>query len=118
MSAFIITVPTPNVSVTAVSIQTVGQSLILQCEVITVRNITGRVDIVWSTNGTIVNTTRVTATIMDYLLVYRDYYTISELNTYDDGVMYECRLAVRGGSALRASDTVSLDVTGKYFTET
>ena len=45
-------VPTPTVSVTAPKNQMVGQSLIVQCEVTTVRGITSRVDIVWSSDGT------------------------------------------------------------------
>ena len=46
-------VPIPTVSVTALNTQTVGQSLTLQCEVTTVRGITSRVDIVWSSGGSI-----------------------------------------------------------------
>ena len=38
---------------TAPNTQTVGQSLTLQCEVTTVRGITSRVDIVWSSDGTV-----------------------------------------------------------------
>ena len=48
-----ILVPTSTVSVTAPNTQTVGQSLTLQCEVTTVRGITSRVDIVWSSDGTV-----------------------------------------------------------------
>ena len=71
-------VPTPTVSVTAPNTQTVGQSLTLQCEVTTVRGITSRVDIMWSSDGTTlrrINDT--TAITMDNSLVYTDSYTIS-----------------------------------------
>ena len=44
-------VPFPyEVDVTAPATQTVGQSLVLRCSVITVRGITNRVDTVWSSN--------------------------------------------------------------------
>ena len=38
-------------TVTALNIQTVGQSLTLECTVTAVRGITSRVDIIWSRNG-------------------------------------------------------------------
>ena len=41
-------VPTPTMSVTVLNTQIVGQSVTLQCEVTTVRDITSRMDIVWS----------------------------------------------------------------------
>ena len=44
--------------------------------------------------------------------MYRDAYTITQLNTSDDGVVYECRMAIQG---VRAHDTVRLNVTGGYF---
>ena len=82
------------------------------------RGIISNVDIVWRRDGTVVNTTRVTATTtMDSLLVYRDCYTISPLSTSDDGVEYRCSLIVREGSGVNADDALSLDVTGEFFTE-
>ena len=95
-----------------------GQSLTLQCSGTTVRGITSRVDIVWRHSDTIINTTRVTATAIGNLLVFRDYYTISQLSTSDDGVMYECRVVIHVDPRVRVTDSVSLDVIGKYFTET
>lgn len=77
------------------------------------RGITSSVNIVWRRNGTLVNTTRVTATIMDSFLVYTDHYTISPVSTFDDGVKYSCRLVVHGGSRIIADDVLSLDVTGE-----
>ena len=82
------------------------------------RGITSIVDIVWRRDGSTVNTTRVTATAMGNSLVFRDYYTVSQLRTSDDGVMYECRVVIHVYPIVRAADSVSLDVTGKYFTET
>ena len=58
--------------------------LILQCEVTTVRGITSRVDIVWS-SGTIFEwMNNVSSTTMGNSLVYTDYYTVSQLSTTDD----------------------------------
>ena len=52
---------------------------------------------------------------MDNLLVYRDSYSISQLSTSDDGVMYECVLIVRGNSWVRVKDNITLDVTGELL---
>ena len=80
------------------------------------RGITSRVYIVWRRDNTTVNTTHVTATTTrGNLLVYRDSYTITQLSTSDDGVVYECGLAIQTSSGIRAHDTVRLDVTGEYF---
>ena len=110
-----ITVPTSNVSVTVPNIQTVGQSLTLQCEVTTVRGITSRVDIVWSSDGTAlrrINDT--TATTTNNSLVYTDSYTISQLNTTDDGRVIHCEVVINISPLVMASDSITLDVTGKF----
>jgi len=106
--------------VTAPSTQTVGQSLTLQCSGTTVRGINSNVDVVWRRDSRLFSITRVIATTMDNSLVYNDSYTISQLNTTDDGVTYVCRLVVREGeqergSQVRVDDIVILDVTGECF---
>ena len=80
------------------------------------RGITSDVDIVWRHDDTIVkNATRVTPTnIMDNLLVYEDLYTISQLSISDNNAVYECRVVVRTYPQRAATDTIILDVTGKY----
>ena len=109
-----ILVPTFTVSVTAPNTQTVGQSLTLQCEVTTVRGITSRVDIVWSSDGTELNRTEnITATTMDNSLVYTDSYNISQLNTTDDGRVIQCKVVINTSPSVMASDNIPLDVTGK-----
>ena len=110
------TVPVPTVSITAPNNQTLGQSLRLECNGTTVRGV-NRVDIVWIRDGTVVKfNTRVRATTtINNLLVYRVSYTIPQLNTSDEGVMYKCRLAVRGSSRVRVDDTITLNVTGECF---
>ena len=96
--------------------QTLGESLTLECNGTTVRGITSDVNILWRRGNTIVATTRVTATTTtNNLLVYRDSYIISQLSIFDDGVMYECRLAVHSTPQVRANDFIILDVIGKYL---
>ena len=90
-----------------------GQPLILQCEVTTVRGITSRVDIEWRRGTRVLNTTAVIAeTTMVNLPVYRDSYTISQLSTFDDDVIYECRVIVHAALPVRATNTIQLDLIG------
>ena len=108
-------VPTPTVIVTATNIQTVGQSLTLQCEVTTVRGITSRVDIVWSSDGMeLKRTNSTTPTTMDNSLVYTDSYTILQLSTDDEGRDYWCEVMINSNPTIANNASITLDVTGKY----
>ena len=96
------------------STQTVGQSLTLQCEVTTMRGITSRMDVVWSSHYTIlrrINDT--TGTTMDNSLVYTDSYTISQLSTTDDGRVIQCEVVINTSPSVMASNSITLDVMGK-----
>ena len=109
-----IPVPTPTVSVTNTSSQTVGQSLTLQCNVTTVRGITSRVDIVWSSGGTVLRRINgTTATTVDNSLVYTDSYTISQLSTTDDGRVIQCEVVINATTPVMANNSITLDVTGE-----
>ena len=113
---FFLLVPTPTVSVTNISNQTVGQPLTLQCEVTTVRGIISSVDIVWSSNGTeLERTNNVSSTTMNNSLVYTDSYTISQLNTTDEGRVIKCTVMINASPSVMASDNSTLDVTGEYY---
>ena len=113
MIIFTTSVPT-TVSVTAPNNQTVGQSLTLQCEVTTVRGITSRVDIVWSSDGTeLERMNGVSSTTMGNSLVYTDSYTISQLSTTDDGRVIQCEVVINTSPSVMASDSITLDVTGE-----
>ena len=113
-SRWCIVVPTPTVSVTAPNTQTVGQSLILQCEVTTVRGITSRVDIVWSSGCTeLERMNDVSSTTMDNSLVYTDSYTISQLSTTDEDRVIQCEVVINASPSVMASDSITLDVTGE-----
>ena len=111
---FYILVPTPNVTVIVPINQTVGQSLTLQCNVTTVRGITSRVDIVWSSNGTVLRRMNdTTATTINNSLVYTDYYTISQLSTTDEGRVIQCEVVINASPSVMASDSITLDVIGE-----
>ena len=101
---------------TAPNTQTVGQSLTLQCNVTTVRGITSRVDIVWSSGGTeLERMNGVSPTTMDNSLVYTDSYTILQLSTTDEGRMIQCEVVINASPSVMASDSIMLDVTGKCY---
>ena len=100
---------------TAHSNQTVGQSLTLQCEVTTVRGITSRVDIVWSSNGTeLERMNNVSSTTMDNSLVYTDFYNISQLSTTDDGRVIQCEVVINTRPPVMAIYGTTLYLTGEY----
>ena len=102
-------------TVTTSNTQTVGQSLTLQCEVTSVRGITSRVDIVWSSNGTVLRRINdITATTMNNSLVYTDSYTISQLNTIDDGRVIQCEVVIDGNPLnIQGSDNIALKLIGE-----
>jgi len=111
---YIYVVPDPTVSVTAVNNQIVGQSLTLQCSVTTVRGITSRVDILWSSSDGVVleRMNDVSSTMMGDSLMYTHYYNISQLNTTDDGRVIQCEVVINTSLPVMANDSITLDVTG------
>ena len=101
---------------TAPNTQTVGQSLTLQCNVTTVRGITSRVDIVWSSGGTeLQRTNNVSSTIMGDSLVYTDSYNIPQLSTTDEDRMIQCKVMINASPSVMANNSITLDVTGEYI---
>ena len=100
--------------VTSPNTQTVGQSLTLQCEVTTVKGITSRVDIVWSSGGIVLRRINgTTATTMDNSQVYTDSYTISQLSTTDDDRVIQCEAVINTSPLIQDDDRIALDVIGK-----
>ena len=102
---------------TSTSNQAVGHPLTLVCDVTTVRGITSRVDIVWSSNGTevervegvnISSTTSSTA-------VYKVTYTISLLRTSDDDKVYQCEVVINSNILVTTDGNLTLDVMGEYY---
>ena len=87
----------------------------LQCDVTAVRGISGKVDIVWSSGGTVLRRFNgTTAVAMDNSLVYTDSYTITRLNTTDDDRVIQCEVVINTSPLVMANDSVILDVTGEY----
>ena len=113
---FLFAVPdSTNVSVTAPIAQIVGQSLILEANVTTVRGITSKIDIEWSIGNTTLQRTEgvnITSTESDSV-VYKDIYNITQVSTFDDGRVYQCKVIINTNFQLMATGDVTLDVTGK-----
>ena len=108
-------VPPPAVSVTTLNTQTVGQSLTLQCEVTTVRGITSRVDIVWSSGGMELDRMNDTSSTMrGNSLVYTHNYAIFPLSTVDEARVYQCDVHINANPPVVGNDSIALDVTGKH----
>jgi len=104
------------VSVTVLSPPTVGQSLVLACDVTAVRGITSRVDIVWRSGGvTLTRRNSTTPTLNDGgMLLYTDYYAFPRtLNTTDDGREYHCDVVINTSPPVMATGSYTLDVIGK-----
>ena len=100
---------------TAPNTQTVGQSLTLQCEVTTVRGITSRVDIVWSSDGTeLKRMNNVSSATLDNSLVYTYSYNISQLSTTDDARVIQCEVVINASPSVMANNNITLNVTGEY----
>ena len=108
-------VPAPDtVNVAVISNQTVGQALTLECNVTTVRGIISRVDIVWSSNGSELKRIEGASVSLtsDSLETYTVIYDAMQLNTSDDGRVFQCEVLVNTNPPLMADDNITLDVTG------
>ena len=102
--------------VTALNNQTLGQSLTLQCEVTAVSGITSVVDIVWSSDDMVLQTTsNLTAAIMNDTVVYSDSYTTDPLNTGDSGSTIQCQVVINTDPPVKNADTVELMLSGKHM---
>ena len=107
-------VPTPNLNVAAPNTQTVGQSLTQECNVTTVRGITSRVDIIWSSDGRELERMEGVnfSSTTDNSVVYTDTFNISQLSTTDDGREYQCEVVINTSPPVMANNSVRLDVMG------
>ena len=97
--------------------QIVGQSLTLVCSIATVRGITSRVDIVWTSYGSElerIEGLNHSSTTNDSLL-YTEFYTIPQLSTLDEGRNITCDVFINALTPVTATDNVILNVTGKCF---
>jgi len=108
------------VKVNASNNQTVGQSLTLECSVTTVRGITSRVDIVWSSNDVEIKRSN-NITIKNRINsseLYEDTFSISLLNTTDDGRVYQCKMIIMATPSVVVANNITLDVSGKCWPAT
>ena len=108
-------VPVPTVTINAPNTQRVSQSLTLQSSVTTVRGITSRMDIVWSSNG--IELQRIMGTAVSSANgnteLYEDTYDIPLLSTADDGRVIQCEIVIMSIPSIVAVKNVTLDVYGK-----
>ena len=96
----------------------VGQSLTLESTITTVRGITSRVDIVWSSNGVElkkINNTNMSLTVNDSEL-YEDTFNIPLLSTSDYGRVFQCEIIIiNASSIIVATSNITLDLTGMCY---
>ena len=98
--------------------QTVGQSLILQCNAtILATNVLDEVDIIWRDSNGIFNRADDVTPIMagSDSSLYTNSYTIPQLSTTDDGRVIQCEVVVNASPSVMANDSITLDVTGKWL---
>ena len=100
------------------NVQTVGQSLLLECIVTTVRGITSTMDIVWTSHNVVLRTERNVSInfITSYSASYTSTYIIPQLSTLDDGRVYNCEIVINSNPAVSDTGRIELDIIGKLCT--
>ena len=93
----------------------IGQPLILQCSVTTIRDINSRVDFVWISNGTelerVEGVTGVSST--NNLAIYTDHYIIPQLSIADNNSLYTCEVIINRSPLISATGNFTLNIPGK-----
>ena len=113
---YLFTVPSPVVEVTSIDTVEFGETTTLECNVIAVRGITSRVDIVWITglNSTIVRRVdNVTANIVNNSAVYTDQLVTPPLSVNDNGRVYYCAVSINATFGVSSYGIIVLDFAGK-----
>jgi len=101
------------VEVTTLDTPTLGQSTTLKCSAISVRGISSRVDIIWSSDRELKRTEGVNvSSTTDNSVVYTDTYIISQLNTTDDDRGLHCEVIINTSPPVLSNDSVRLDPMG------
>ena len=109
------TVPRPVVQVTSVDTMEFGETTTLECNVIAVRGISSRVDIIWTTGFTTVRRVNgVTASIVSNSAVYTDQFVTPPLSVNDSGRVYQCEVVINANFRINSFGNIVLDFTGKY----
>ena len=107
--------PPPSVILKEPDIQTVGESLSLECIVTTVRGISSRIDVIWRSGGVEIQRTigaRISSSTSSSI-IYRDFYNISLLTTAEEGRVYQCEGVINAAPNLITESNITLDVVGK-----
>ena len=109
------TVPTPNVTVTALDDNPViGKSFVMECNVVVARGISN-VDIMWIVNNTEKRNHPVNYTEWGMSLHYVDVYTITELQLSDNNMVYYCKAVVNADTYGISSTTINNVIIGMYI---
>ena len=118
---FLTVVPKPLIKVRIINDQlvAVGDLLTLESTITTVRGITSRVDVVWSStsDGTELKRTEGLndTSVVNDSVIYTDFYTILQLSTLDEARAITCDVLINTISPVMATDSVTLNVTGKFL---
>ena len=82
----------------------------------TVRGITSRVDIVWSSGSLEIQRINESDAIVsnENSTVYRTVYTIPLLSTTDDGRVYQCEVVINTSPPILASSNITINTTGLF----
>ena len=68
----------------------------------------------WNSGGKVLRRINgTTATTMGNSQVYIEVYTISQLNTTDDGRVIQCEVVINASPSVMATDSITLDVIGE-----
>ena len=100
--------------VTTLNEQIVGQPLMLECAMSSPRGISSRVDVVWSRDGVEIehiNDIRSNFSSPE-VVMYTNTYTIPLLGTYDDDIVYECKVIIKSSPLFKIDNNVTLHVSG------
>ena len=109
------TVPSPIVEVTSIDTVEYGKATSLECNVITVRGITSRVDIIWMTGyfTVVKRVDNVTASTINNSAVYTDQLVTLPLIVKDSGREYYCMVNITATFVATSSDVIVLSFAGK-----
>ena len=104
-------VPPPYVTINASDEQDVGQSLILECRIKTIKDIDSTVDIIWTTGDTEVR--RVENIPACLTSNYSDFFTIPVLSRNDNNREYQCEVIINISPPVTGNGSITLNVTRK-----
>ena len=109
--------PPKSIDITVIGYQTVGESIILECNVTMQSSITRRINITWISNGVVLRTVEGTNVSFrfNYIQVYTDYYDILQVSTSDDSRVFQCKASVSANPPVSSIGNITLDVKGKLF---